>query len=92
VLVFVVYSEEYKISWARMVGVIRAINTKRVINTTELRGITSDNLVASMGSKIAAVDVFALGFVVSLPFPKYEGDGSVSFLVCMAEFVPYGQR
>ena len=40
-----------------------------------------------LGSKNEAVDVFALGFVVSLPFTKNEGDGSVSFLVCIAEFV-----
>ena len=59
----------------------------RVINTTELGGITSDNLVVSMGSKNATVDVFALGFVVSLSFPKNDDDGSLSFLVCISEFV-----
>ena len=35
-----------------------------VINRTELGGITSDNLLVSMGSKNAVVHVFALGFVV----------------------------
>ena len=40
-----------------------------------------------MGSKNAAVDVFAMGFVLTLPFAKNDGESSVSFLVCAAEFV-----
>jgi hypothetical protein len=56
------------------------------MNTSELGGITSDNLAASMGSKNGSVDVFALGFVVSLPFPNNDVDGYVNFLVCIAEF------
>jgi len=59
----------------------------KVINSTDIAAITSDNLGASMGSKNAAVDVFALGFVVSLSLPMDDGDGGVSFLVCTAEFV-----
>ena len=59
----------------------------KVINTTDLPGITSDNLASSMGSKNAAVDVFALGFVVSLPFRHDEGDVSMSFLTCITEFI-----
>jgi len=59
----------------------------RVINTTTLGAIISDNVAASMGSKNAPVDVFALGFVVTLPFPAAGGDSSVSFLVCIAEFI-----
>ena len=55
----------------------------RVINTAAIAGITSDSLTASMGSKNAAVEVFALGFVVTLSFlKKDDGEGSVSFLVC----------
>jgi hypothetical protein len=61
--------------------------TWKVINTTDIAAITSDNLGASMGSKNAAVDVFALGFVVSLSLPMVSGDRGVSFLVCTAEFV-----
>ena len=66
----------------------------RVMKSDDLGGITSDNLLASMGSKNAAVDVFAMGFVLTLPFPKTDGDGSVSVLVCIAEFVcaPHEQR
>ena len=52
----------------------------------------SDNLVTSMGSKNTTVDVFTLGFVVSLSFPKNDGDGSVSFLVCIAEFVSHTDK
>ena len=60
----------------------------RFINTTALGAITADNLAASMGMKNAAVDVFALGFVVTLPFPVADDDdSSVSFLVCIAEFI-----
>ena len=60
----------------------------RFINTTALGVITADNLAASMGKKNAAVDVFALGFVVTLPFPVGDDDdSSVSFLVCIAEFI-----
>jgi hypothetical protein len=59
----------------------------RVITTTALGGITSDNLAASMGSKNGAVDVFALGSVLNLPFLKNDGDGSVSLLVCIAELI-----
>lgn len=46
-----------------------AYNT-HIINTTAVAGITSDSLAASMGSKNVAVDVFALGFVVTLSFLK----------------------
>ena len=59
----------------------------KVINTTDLSDITSDNLASSMGSKNASVDVFAVGFVVSLPFHHVEGDANLSFLVCTAEFI-----
>jgi hypothetical protein len=59
----------------------------RVINSTDLGGITSDNLVSSMGSKNAAVDVFTMGFVMTLPFAKNGEESSLSFLVCTAEFV-----
>ena len=41
-----------------------------------------------MGSKNAAVDVFALGFVVTLPFLKKDGvAASASFLLCTTEFI-----
>jgi hypothetical protein len=59
----------------------------KVINSTDISAITSDNLAASMGSKNSVVDVFELGFVVSLSLPKDDVDGGVSFLVCTAEFV-----
>ena len=60
----------------------------RFINTTALGAITADNLAASMGMKNAAVDVFALGFVVTLPFPVADDDdSSVNFLVCITEFI-----
>ena len=59
----------------------------RVINTNEVGGITSDNLGVSMGSKNRDADVFALGFVVTLTFLKSDGEGSVSFLVCIVEFI-----
>jgi hypothetical protein len=59
----------------------------KVINTTEITGITSDNLASSMGSKNAVVDVFTLGFVVSMSFEMDDGDGGVSFLVCIAESI-----
>ncbi len=59
----------------------------RVINTTNLGTISSINLAASMGSKYGAVDVLALGLVVTLPFQEVDGDSSVSFLVCIAEFI-----
>jgi hypothetical protein len=45
----------------------------RVINTTELGRIMSENPLVSMGSKNAAVDVFALGFVMSFPILKNAG-------------------
>lgn len=47
----------------------------------------SDNLAASMGSKNGTVDVFALGFVVSLPFPNNDGDGGFNLMVCIAKFI-----
>ena len=59
----------------------------RVINSSDLGGITSDNLVSSMGSKNAVVDVFTMGFVLTLPFTQNDGESSLSFLVCTAEFV-----
>jgi hypothetical protein len=40
-----------------------------------------------MGSKNVTVDVFALVFVVTLPFPEADSDSSVSFLVCIPEFI-----
>jgi len=40
-----------------------------------------------MGSKNVAVDVFALGFVVTMVFHKDGDTSSVSFLVVIAEFV-----
>jgi hypothetical protein len=59
----------------------------RVIKTTELEAITSDNLARSMGSKNGAEDVFFLRFVVTFPFPEASGDSGVSFRVCIAEFI-----
>jgi hypothetical protein len=55
---------------------------------TDVGSISSSNLAESMGSKNGAVDVFALGFVVTLPFNEIDvGDSSVSFIVCIAEFI-----
>ena len=51
----------------------------RVLNSTDLGGITSDNLVSSMGSKYATVDVFTMGFVLTLPFAKNGGESNVNF-------------
>ena len=45
------------------------------------------HLVSSMGSKNADVDVFTMGFVLTLPFVKNGGELSVNFLVCTVEFV-----
>jgi len=59
----------------------------RFINTTALGAITAVNLAESMGMKNTAVDVFALGFVLTLSFPMTDGDSSVSFLVCIVEFI-----
>ena len=50
--------------------------------------IWSINLAESMGSKNGAADVFALGFVVTLPFHEIDvGDSSVSFIVYITEFI-----
>ena len=60
----------------------------RVISTTPVPELGAVSLAASMGSKNAAVDVFALGFVMTLPFTKRNGvAASASFLVDIAEFV-----
>jgi hypothetical protein len=71
-----------------VLSIPQLIRMWRFINTTDLGSISSINLAASMGSKNGAVDVFALGFVVTLPFHEIDvGDSSVSFIVCIAEFI-----
>jgi hypothetical protein len=71
-----------------VLSIPQLIRMWRFINTTDLGSISSSNLAASMGSKNGAVDVFALGFVVTLPFHEIDvGDSSVSFIVCIAEFI-----
>jgi hypothetical protein len=71
-----------------VLSIPQLIRMWRFINTTDLGSISSINLAVSMGSKNGAVDVFALGFVVTLPFHEIGvGDSSVSFIVCIAEFI-----
>ena len=71
-----------------VLSIPQLIEMWRFINTTDVGSISSNNLAASMGSKNGAVDVFALGFVVTLPFHEIDaGDSSVSFIVCIAEFI-----
>jgi len=71
-----------------VLSIPQLIQMWRFINTTDVGKISSSNLAASMGSKNGAVDVFALGFVVTLPFHESGvGDSSMSFIVCIAEFI-----